>query len=461
MKSEKLLDSIGNIDDDLIAEAQEIKPHRNWKYRIAAAAAIVILLCSVITPLANHTPILPTDTSPTDSPVHIPGISINDFEQGFVGNPSSVENAATINGSRALGYICVTAKAVETLPDTYHMIGNNQLTFRLVRMEILQTLCGECAVDCFYFILPEPYMTDLTKYDALVLECVMQFGYEQHVLYNDTAKQLQAMDHVILGCFPGMGGSSITAFSDGEFDVSLWTSTDYWTEHTFQFTTAPYGQSLDDYERFVRETYSNPWNGTIQPCIEANSQTVSEALNYVRPFHNGIYIPKLDMYDSFTEYRRYVNGYPTSEAIIIGPNYSYCSKYHFSTDDLNALPNLASGLKTVGEAYDAGKIPPPHLKDWENMHLVEYVIFGWYAKTDSGIYGVIRVSWVFDDTTDSLRIKDYYDDQYFIVEIGSDTCQPIEPDALIRLLGESMDFVLGTNGYSDNGRNPPKYSVLN
>ena len=94
------------------------------------------------------------------------------------------------------------------------------------------------------------------------------------------------------------------------------------------------------------------------------------------------------------------------------------------------------------------------------MHLVEYVIFGWYAKTDSGIYGVIRVSWVFDDTTDSLRIKDYYDDQYFIVEIGSDTCQPIEPDALIRLLGESMDFVLGTNGYSDNGRNPPKYSVL-
>ena len=51
----------------------------------------------------------------------------------------------------------------------------------------------------------------------------------------------------------------------------------------------------------------------------------------------------------------------------------------------------------MNEAYAAGKITAPHLKGWENMRLVRYVIFGWYAKTDSGIYGIIRVSWCYAD----------------------------------------------------------------
>jgi hypothetical protein len=46
------------------------------------------------------------------------------------------------------------------------------------------------------------------------------------------------------------------------------------------------------------------------------------------------------------------------------------------------------------------------------------------------------------------------------MEVESDTCTPISPDTLMELLGNSLDFIAGTNGYSDQGRYPPKYLAL-
>lgn len=441
MNSETLLNAIGNIDDDLIEDARTPRRVWGWKHFTAIAAALALLIsCLLFAGIFKK-----------DAPSII-SLSAPPFEQGFVGNPALIDNLDPLFTSRISPNVSFTAKAVETLPDTYHFIGGQNKTFRLVQMKLINSFGSNFLVDSFYYILPEAYLTDLTQYDALVITSTQQLGYEQHILYNDTAGQLQAMDKVIIGS----SYSTIAAFTDGVFDVSLWTSTQYWKSHVFDKSTPPYGQSLEEYEK----SHSHCSYYAVIPRINAKNIDVSYALDYVKPFENGIFIPQCDVTLNGATYRRYANGYPTNETVSINMYGATYSKFQFTDDDLYTLPDLASGLKSVNAAYGAGQITPPHLKGWQDMQLLEYAIFGWYAKTESGIYGVIRVSWAYDNTDNNVDTFDVYDDQYYIIELGSTAYRSIESDALISLLNGSKDFILGTDGYNENGRIPSLNNVF-
>lgn len=455
MKSEKLLDAIGNVDDDLIDEAAKVRKHWGWKQWTAVAASLAIIICAAAIPLTRRTPGSLTDTSPTAAPTVIPGISISGFEQGFVGDPASVENPGSASMEIRFPLMAVTAKAVETLPDTYYIVGERENKFRLVKMETIHPLVGQNMVDSFYYILPEAYMTDLTKYDALVITQIRQFSHQNSILYNETADQLEIIDQVILGFYTYLSGSVITAFTDGSFDRALWFSTEVWTTEVGNQCAPPIDLSMDAYEQHVRENYAEAYLDTVYTHIEPGNAAVSAALDYVAPFQNGVFIPQVNWYTDHSRafYRRYANGYPTNETVSINSNHAGYSQYQFTPDDLCKLPDLASGLKWVNEAYAAGKITAPHLKGWENMRLVRYVIFGWYAKTDSGIYGIIRVSWCYaDDAENDYSKKIHYDDKYYIAQDGENACRVISHDDLTALLGENSDFVLGTDGYNEDGR---------
>lgn len=455
MKSEKLLDAIGSVDDDLIEEAGKVKKYWGWKQWTAVAAALAIIICSTIIPLTHRSPGIPADTSPTEGLTIIPEISISGYEQGFVGDPSSVESPGNVDMEIRFPLMAVTAKAIETLPDTYYIIGDRENKFRLVRMETIRTLVGKNMVDSFYYILPEAYMTDLTKYDTLVITQIRQFSHQNSILYNETADELEIIDQVILGFYTYLSGSVITAFTDGLFDKELWYSTEIWTTEVGNQCSTPIDPSLEGYEQKVREDYGGGYTDAVYTHIEPENTEVSAALDYVKPFNNGVFIPRVSWYTNHSSafYRRYANGYPTNETVYISSDSAGYSEYRFTAEDLTILPDLASGLKTVNEAYDAGGITAPHLKGWENMRLVRYVIFGWYAKTESSIYGIIRVSWCYaDDTEESYYDMIHYDDQYYIVETSSDTCQAIDHEELTALLGKNADFVLGVDGYNEEGR---------
>lgn len=478
---EFLMNAMDQIDDDLIEEARVIRPRKSALRWLSAAAVLAIIVgCALVALTAPDTgTIIPTDPilqapDPTDSPTLpsnptppstppaadwiIPApLDMPDLEQGFVGDPSSIQSPSAGTGELRFPSISVTAKAVETLQDTYYIVGNSKDKFRLVKMETIKSLVGQNMVDSFYYILPEDYMTDLTKYDALVIKLMRQFAHSNSILYNDTTDQLQVIDQVIFGYYTYLSGSVITAFTEGTFDEGLWHSTDVWTNEVGNHISTPKYTSLEDYEDFVREFYSGGYSDAVYNHIAPENSDVSDALNYVRPFDNGVFIPQLItgyfMFDNYTSYRRYANGYPTNETVFIAPDRANYSKYQFTDKDLNNLPDLASALQTINTAYDAGQITPPHLKGWENMRSVSYVVFGWYAKTDNGVYGVIRVSWKYADDTKKYQDDWYhYDDQYYLVETDSSDCQPITHSDLTALLGKYASFVIQTEGYNDSGR---------
>lgn len=466
MNSETLLNAIGDIDDDLIEEARSPKKSWGWKHFAAAAAALAILIGSFFIPKATHSLITPIVTSPTEGLPLLPALSTSGFEQGFVGDPSSVESPNAHNADIIFAMTSVTAKAIETLPDTYSIIGERQYKFRLVRMELIRTLVGNCNVDSFYYILPENYMTDLTKYDTLVITQVRQFGLRNSILYNEATGELQVIDQVLLGYYTYLSGTVIHAFNNGLFDESLWYSTDVWTNEVGNKHTAPIDPTLDAHEQFVKENYGvqypDWYPNKIHTHIEPENTEASAALDYVQPFKNGVFIPETNWYRNHRSsfYRRYANGYPTNETVYITPD-SASYSVQFTSDELANLPDLASGLNTVNAAYDSGQITPPHLKGWEDMRFVRYVIFGWYEKTASGIYAVIRVSWCYaDDSEQSYDKKIHYDDQYYIVKTGTNSYRAISHDELTTLINPKSNYILGKYGYDEAGRILPPYKVF-
>ena len=97
MNNESLLDAIGNIDDDLIEEARSPKRGWNWKQWTAIAAAFAILIGSILISKIGISHIIPTETPPTEGLPLLPALSASGFEQGFVGDPSSVESPSNSN----------------------------------------------------------------------------------------------------------------------------------------------------------------------------------------------------------------------------------------------------------------------------------------------------------------------------------------------------------------------------
>lgn len=461
MNNESLLDAIGNIDDDLIEEARSPKRDWNWKQWTAIAAAFAILIGSILISKIGISPIISTETSPTEGLPLLPALSASGFEQGFVGDPSSVESPSNSNAEMRFPFNAVTAKAIETLPDTYSYVGNREHKFHLVRMELIRPIVGEFEPNYFYYLLPEAYMTDLTRYDSLVIYLVRQFSHAGDLLYNETIQQLEITDHAIMGYYVYLSGSVITAFNNGQFDKSLWYSTDTWASEVGNTHSEPTALALEDYEQYIKDRYSDIMAEPYYERIEAENREAAAALQYIEPFRNGIFIPTVDTLATHNAfYRRYANGYPTNETVYITPDSASYSKFQFTADELADLPDLASGLNTINAAYDAGQITPPNLKGWADMRFVRYVIFGWYEKTANGIYAIIRVSWCYaDDTEMDYDKKIHYDDQYYIVRTGTNSCGMISHDELTALINPQSIYILGKYGYDEGGRILPPYRV--
>ena len=75
-------------------------------------------------------------------------------------------------------------------------------------------------------------------------------------------------------------------------------------------------------------------------------------------------------------------------------------------------------------------------------------IFGWYAKTEEGIIGIIRVTWCYRSNYYDL----YYDDAYYIIEYGSNEYKPIDRDSLLKKFGKYESTFIYTGAYDALGK---------
>ncbi len=378
----------------------------------------------------------------------------------FYGDKNSV--GSSLGVSYAPMGISVTAELVEMLPDTYTFYDDwNQREYGLLRLRTVKLLKGREMTEEFYYLIPTGYMTDYTIYDKFVITDMAQCGYEYFAMYNKTTGEAERFDEVLFcygtNSYATMGGEFIAFDENGYIDRRLWNSTDLWKKST-ESRNPP--NTLDMAEKTAAVPIYKPaqYAYTIKEMDNETKKVLDEYIS----FENGVYVPnfnsKILSYCSTNgasasanfSARRYINGFATNETVSIGASSYTCSKAQFTESDLAALPNLAAAMTAVARAFDKGYLAPPHIEEYENKSLRTYGIFGWYAKTENGVVGIIRVNW------------DYYgkyDDAYYIVECGEKTCRPIDRDDLLEIMGEYENPYIYTGKYDSDGKDFQMFGV--
>jgi hypothetical protein len=110
------------------------------------------------------------------------------------------------------------------------------------------------------------------------------------------------------------------------------------------------------------------------------------------------------------------------------------------------LPDLTSAFEAVAMALENGTVTPPHI-EMQEARSITTGVFGWYAKTEKGVIGVVRVNWCFD-----MYSKQFYDDAYYIIEYGSGVCKAIDRDDLLELFGEYETTYVYSGEYYEFGK---------
>ncbi len=458
MKSKNIFVALNGIDPHLIEKAAPLigaKKARilkaTWgRWATLAACFCLIIAISVVSFL--NTVIL------SDGSIPLRGVNPSYGTLQFYGDESSIGSSISGTSYMPMG-ISVTAELVEMLPDTYTFYDDwEQREYGLLKLRTVKLLKGAEMAEEFYYLVPAGYMADYTIYDKFVITDMAQCGYEYFAMYNKSTGEAERFDEVLFGYNDNsyhsylFMGTNFKAFNEqGYFDTRLWSSTDAWKKSTANRTPP---NTLNMAEKMAAVPIYNPesYVHSIKDIGESATNGSENILNKYLSFENGVYVPSFYSYilatDSNSSFsaRRYINGFATNEKVSIGASKYSHSKAQFDENDLAALPDLASAMAAVARAFDKGKIAPPHIEDYKNYSIESYGIFGWYAKTESGVIGIIRVNWKFNMRGHGL------DDAYYIIEYGEDKCKPVTRDALLEIIGEYEKTYIYTGKYDSNGK---------
>ncbi len=464
MNKNEWMDGLDNIDPDIIEQCT-VKMEAAHKIRKKALytriAAIAACVCLIFVGITQH---------------FVKGISIRiadnstEYTQKAYGNSSSAEIDMYGDADIDTRGISVNSKYVDVLPDVYTFYADwEQTEFRLLRMEKLETLSGKNMPEEFYYIIPVEYMTDFSIYDQFVIRDMAQYAYDKTTVYNKTKNSPEVLELAVFGYYVlhfDFLGDWFDAYDvEGFRDTRLWTSTDAWIKSVGEFSA---NRTIEQAKKSASSGAN--YNRNSAKTLISLSGEAAEALEYMTSLENGIYAP---LYTSgrmlylFPDIQlgniRYINNFATNEGIIIydkGWNSENPEKYEiiyskaqFTDDDLNRLPDLAAAVVSIAKEYDKGNIIPPHILHHRFLELKDYGIFGWYAKTPDGIIGIVRVTWEYD----SDKLRNSYDDAYYIIEYGDKYCRRISRDALVKKLGEYETTHIYLGKYGLNGKVYDRY----
>ncbi|MBR2906838.1 MAG: hypothetical protein IKC26_02180 [Clostridia bacterium] len=475
-------EGLDHLDTDLVEKYVEQRDRLRQQHKkplgiwlrfgtIAACLALIVSAVFAMPRLWKDEPIGPPnpDTTGSNTTPIIPIVNL----QAPSSAPQYYGIAATgsdegAQGERNQAGLSVTAQFVEALPDTYTFFNDwNQTEFRLLRMKTVSLLKGQEMTDEFYYMIPVDYMTDYSIYDKLVIIDMGQYGYEISVVYNRTQGCAERLELVLFGYanthFYFLGEKVMAFDSSDRFDMRLWNSTEKWAEETsgtVELRGEEYYQSytLQEAEEDARQEY----NDFYVHLLEDISGEAADVLSKILSFENGIYVPsssgsKLSLSPEVQfSAERYINGFATNEAVWVKSKewnggdqdlYSF-TKARFDESDLSELPDLPSAFASIKDAVESGSVPAPHFHNQIKLRNTTNGIFGWYAKTEAGVIGIVRVTWCFF----SEGLDFFYDDAYYIVEYGSNVCKPIDRDALLERLGEYEATYIYTGEYGEYGK---------
>ena len=349
------------------------------------------------------------------------------------------------------GYIHVVAKAIEEVGtyETLNAYGSTQTySYRVIAMQVIDPLESGMETGLpgtFFYLLPSYLQGDLTQYDALLIS--MTQLPKNFVLRN--GDMLTSIDYLFIDpqrC-PELG--NIIAFTDGVFDESLWQDRSWlygyqFAEHQLDENDdtllVSRGSTLEEALQ-RRQAQIEEWgewvkHQTIQH-YDFQTEAARQVMDHVTPFQNGVFVP----YGNSHAYgvRRYLNGCPTNEWIQIDMENETVttSDYRFEDADFENLPDLAAYVTSL----DLSKIAPLHT-DPNGKILIFNSAVGWYEKTETCVYSIVRIAWRYYAEDDYYM--EYYDETFILLDETGDHI--VSREELIELIGDNRNIYHGEYG---------------
>ncbi|MBO5262429.1 MAG: hypothetical protein J6B45_05225 [Clostridia bacterium] len=340
--------------------------------------------------------------------------------------------------------VVVRARVIESYDSIYQKLevqpNYTPAQYRIIKMETEEVLRGENIPSQFLYLLPSHLFVDMSVYDTLLV-AMTQIGTENYVIVNKTQNKVESLALPLFKDYqeqPELG--SIIAFTDGIFDESLWQTPSWiygyqfgrhYLEHEELYDlVVSRGCTLQAAISNVNERISSS-SSPVPSLISLSSisNEVTTALEYVKPFENGVFYQSLK--NDSVIFRRYINGCRTDETVEINfktGKVTY-SEDRYSQNDLASIENIAHHIYEKSEAYRIEHPNPPHVSI-KDKDLIFLSVFGWYEKVDDKVYGVIKTTWQYKD------FHLFYDDSYILYFPNADA-RIVSNDRLIAIIGDS------------------------
>ena len=314
--------------------------------------------------------------------------------------------------------------------------------YRLLKLELIETVSGENVPDEILYLMPEYYFVDMSGYDFLYM-ALSQAGCEGYMLKDLSTDEICVSDSPVFMTVersaPALG--DVIAFSGGRFDESLWQNKNW--IYGYQFAMHELEEDNNELavkrgcdENYVRSRIAELKNESYisEPravfSVKNAPEELKAAFGYVAPFENGVFAH--EMHGTGITYRRFINGCKTNEIISIdvGSREVAYSKNRFDAEEAENVYDIGAQVKALSEEYKKNAPEPPHFDPGE-LTLYGLSVEGYYEKTDSGVVSVIWTKWLY--RADEGYRAFVYDERFTVYEDGKP--RDVTTEELSRLVG--------------------------
>lgn len=439
MNERDLFAAIGETSEELLKNSEK-KPRVHWKGYLALAACLCLIVSLAFQLLPQPSAVPDVETPPQP----LPGQKISmekldwiwdlDVHEPDDALGSMIEQPDYWYDTQFGHMMSVEARVVAVLPDVYQIPGYplDYPKYKILRLEVLETIHGENMPSYIYYLLPEYLSTDLQQFDSLIMT-VRQRGCENTMMRNVSRKWMETFDYLFtytldtnpFTWFEPQDGS-VVAFTDGQIDEALWSLEGWDEDHgapslimPSEYPDFPIKKNLSIAQikqRIRNQVKSVKEQGKYEGRDDVITNEVFDwpeaqaVLEYVKPFENGYFSVHCgEAGERIVNFRRFIDGFGTDERICVNldqKTVTWDNKY--SAENVATVPNVSSVVKKAYfiAAPDAGVNGFQH--DYRT-------VVGQYKKYGDVVFGFVEIAWGYMNAIEDLPGPALFTRSYLLV----------------------------------------------
>lgn len=378
-------------------------------------SVLLLLLLAVCSGCVRRDAAPPRDTAPQHTVSTQTATWNMDTADVYVSPPTVVSISYTLPWARQFGIgFAVQARVVEVLPDIYALPEKtlNRESYRILRMELMDTITGSGVPQEFYYLLGESYDPNLTHFDSLIIS-MRQMGIGSYMMFNTAQCRYERFFPLFASGTVGYmeedyrvypdpteinlyNTLSVLPFTDGILDTSIYTLPGWERDKNmldnyidvFPIAKGHTLQQAKDAIRAHQDAFMANYGTDSLPFFE-KLRTVQypdlypdeAAYQVLCGFEKGVFA-QITSQDQKTVFCRIINGFYTNEYYSFTPGQPMtASDARFTQAQIDSLPDLKPALDLAMQQVREA--------DPRRIDLLD----GYYYQTAQGIYGVIRAYW--------------------------------------------------------------------